>query len=243
MPREWDADTYDRLPIPMTGWGRAVVDRLDLEGGERVVDAGCGTGQVTALVLDRLPRGRVIAVDGSSAMIERARGRLGEDRVEYHVADLLEPLPVTEPVDAILSTATFHWIDDHQRLFTNLAAAMRPGAQLEAQCGGAGNIANVTAAVRALGVDAAVGKRYATPEATATLLASAGFVEARCWLEDRPTSLPRDDLEPYLRAICLGGVLESMPPAERDGFVRNVAERLPEPTIDYVRLNISARRG
>jgi trans-aconitate 2-methyltransferase len=81
------------------------------------------------------------------------------------------------------------------------------------------------------------------PEATAALLASAGFVEVRCWLEDRPTPLPPDDLEPYLRAICLGGVLETMAAPERDDFVRNVAERLPEPTIDYVRLNISARRG
>ena len=227
MPRDWDADTYDRLPIPMTAWGRAVVDRLTLRGNERVVDAGCGTGQVTALLLDRLPAGRVIAIDGSPAMIERARARLGDERVEYHVADLLEPLPVAEPVDAILSTATFHWIDDHARLFTNLAAAMRPGAQLEAQCGGAGNIASVIAAVRSLGVDAGIGKRYATPAATAALLTDAGFVDVRCWLEDRPTPLPLGDLEPYLRAICLGGVLETIPVTERDGFARSVADRLP----------------
>ena len=64
--------------------------------------------------------------------------RLGDDRVEYLVADLQEPLPVSPPVDAILSTATFHWIADHDALFANLAAVLRPGGQLAAQCGGAG---------------------------------------------------------------------------------------------------------
>ena len=242
MPRDWDADAYDRLPIPMTGWGRAVIDRLTLRGDERVLDAGCGTGQVTSFLLERLPRGRVIALDGSPSMIERALNRLGDERVEYRVADLLDPLPIDEPVDAIVSTATFHWIADHARLFRNLADVLASGGQLQAQCGGAGNIATVVEAVRSSGLDAEVGKRYATPDETATLLEQAGFDAVRCWLEERPTPLPAHDLEPYLRAICLGGVLEPMPDDEREGFVRNVAERMPEPTIDYVRLNISARR-
>ncbi|HSL10644.1 MAG TPA: methyltransferase domain-containing protein [Actinomycetota bacterium] len=242
MPRDWDAEAYDRLPIPMTEWGHAVIERLTLRGDERVLDAGCGTGQVTAFLLERLPRGRVIAVDGSASMVERARERLGEDRIEYHVADLLDPLPVTDLVDAIVSTATFHWITDHGRLFRNLANSMTSGGRLEAQCGGAGNIAAVVTAVRSLGVNGEAGKRYATPEQTSALLEDAGFDEIRCWLEERPTPLSPADLEPYLRAICLGGVIDEMPEIERDRFVRSVAARLPTPTIDYVRLNISARR-
>ena len=243
MPRDWDAETYDRLPIPMTRWGEAVVDRLDLTGDETVLDTGCGTGQVTERLMAKLPRGRVIALDGSPSMIERARARLGHDRVEYHVADLLDALPIARSVDAIVSTATFHWIADHRKVFENLATVLAQGGQLEAQCGGAGNIASVIRAVRELGIDAEVGKRYATPDETAALLERTGFVDVRCWLEPQPTSLPPDDLEPYLRAICLGGVLESMPDDRRDAFVRDVAARLPEPAIDYVRLNISARRA
>ena len=242
MPRDWDAVAYDRLPIPTTRWGGAVVDRLELRGDETVLDAGCGTGQVTELLLRRLPRGRVVAVDGSPAMAARARERLRDDRVSVLVADLLDPMPLARRVDAVLSTATFHWIADHRRLFSNLAAALRPGGQLEAQCGGAGNIATVIGAVRTLGIDAGVGKRYATAEETSEILRASGFVDVRCWLEQRPTPLPQDDLEDYLRAICLGGVLERMAESERDTFVRNVASAMPEPTIDYVRLNISARR-
>ena len=65
MPRDWDAEAYDRLPIPMTRWGTEVVGWLDLAGDERVLDAGCGTGQVTRELLQRLPKGTVVALDGS----------------------------------------------------------------------------------------------------------------------------------------------------------------------------------
>src|SRR4051794_18295665 len=144
MPRDWDAATYDRIADPQARWGAAVVERLPLAGDERVLDAGCGTGRVTKLLLDRLPGGRVVALDGSPSMIEQARRRLSDGgRVEYVVADLAQPLPIHEPVDAILSTATFHWIADHQAMFGHLAAVLRPGGPLTAQCGGAGNVASV----------------------------------------------------------------------------------------------------
>ncbi len=241
MTREWDADAYDRLPIPMTAWGETVLGWLDLRGDERVLDAGCGTGKVTAALLARLPRGNVVALDGSARMIARARERLGEDRAEYLVADLSRPLPLHDPVDAILSTATFHWILDHDALFRHLAAVLVSGGQLAAQCGGAGNIAQIEAALGEMGGDLQGRKLYATPEATAARLVDAGFVDIECWLHDEPVPLPTDDLEPYLEAICLGDHVEDMEPAERAAFVHEVARRMPEPVIDYVRLNIRAR--
>jgi trans-aconitate 2-methyltransferase len=242
MPREWDAAAYDRLPIPMTAWGEMVLGWLDLAGNERVLDAGCGTGKVTALLRDRLPEGSVVALDGSAAMIERARERLGEDRVEYVVADLSKPLPVEGPVDAILSTATFHWIPDHDALFQNLAAVLRGGGQLVAQCGGAGNIVSIEAALRDMGESFEGRKNYAGPEVTTARLEAAGFTDVECWLHDEPTPLPEGDLEPYLEAICLGDHVERMDEAERHNFVHEVARRIPAPVIDYVRLNIRARR-
>jgi trans-aconitate 2-methyltransferase len=242
MTRDWDAATYDRLPIPMTRWGEQVAHRLALQGAETVLDAGCGTGQVTALLLERLPSGRVIALDGSASMIQQARARLGQERVEYLVHDLLLPIPV-EPVDAVLSTATFHWILDHDALFRNLAAILRPGGQLEAQCGGAGNIATIREALDALGYDMSMGKLFATPEETAARLEEAGFVDVRCWLHDEPTPLPPNDLDLYLETICLGDVLEGLRDDERERVVHGVSGRLPAPAIDYVRLDISARRA
>lgn len=243
MPREWDAAAYDRLPIPMTAWGATVLGWLTLQGDERVLDAGCGTGQVTALLRDRLPHGSVVALDGSSAMIERARERLGEDRMGYVVADLSRPLPLDEPVDAILSTATFHWIPDHDGLFRNLAAVLRGGGQLTAQCGGAGNIASIEAALGDMGETFEGRKNYATPQATEARLEAAGFTDVECWLHEEPTPLPAGDLEPYLETICLGDHVEGMDDAARRDFVHEVARRMPAPVVDYVRLNIRAKRA
>jgi trans-aconitate 2-methyltransferase len=242
MPRDWDAGAYDRLPIPMTRWGIAVVGWLDLAGHERVLDAGCGTGQVTERLLDRLPEGTVVALDGSPSMIARAHERLGDARVEYLVHDLLEPIPIG-PVDAVLSTATFHWILDHDRLFANLAAVLKPGGQLAAQCGGAGNTVELALVVRDLGYELEEDKNFAGPEETRERLERAGFTDVECWLQPEPTPIPRDDLELYLRTICLGSVVQRVPAEARDGFLERAADRLPDGVIDYVRLNIRARRG
>jgi trans-aconitate 2-methyltransferase len=242
MPRDWDAGAYDRLPIPMTRWGIAVVGWLDLAGQERVLDAGCGTGQVTERLLDLLPTGTVVALDGSPSMIARAHERLGDARVEYLVHDLLEPIPIG-PVDAVLSTATFHWILDHDRLFANLAAVLKPGGQLAAQCGGAGNTVELGRVVRDLGYELEEDKNFASPEETRERLERAGFTDVECWLQPEPTPIPRGDLELYLRTICLGSVLQRVPAEARDGFLERATDRLPDGVIDYVRLNIRARRG
>ena len=137
---EWNAPAYDRVADPMTRWGAEVLERLPLEGDETVLDAGCGTGRVTELLLANLPRGRVIALDFSAAMLAEAGRRLATsgDRVSFVQADLAQPLPIDGPVDAVLSTATFHWVMDHDALFANLAAVMRPNGWLVAQCGGFG---------------------------------------------------------------------------------------------------------
>jgi len=247
-PRDWDASTYQRLSAPMTAMGTDVLDRLLLDGDETVLDAGCGTGGVTRLLLERLPRGRVIAVDGSRSMVERARDELPAS-VDVREADLLE-LALEEPVDAVLSTATFHWILDHPRLFARLHAALKPGGRLVAQCGGSGNVA----AVKQAGLDVAEEPPYAehlegwttdwqfaTPEDTEARLRAAGFTDVWCWLS-------RVDVDPgdpvgYLRAICLGSFLERLPEELHPGFVAAALERLEEPlVIHYVRLNILARR-
>jgi trans-aconitate 2-methyltransferase len=246
MTRDWDASTYDRVADPMARWGAAVIERLPLHGDERVLDAGCGSGRVTELLADRLPDGQVVALDGSPSMIDAARQRLARfgDRIEYIVADLGDPPPIEGEVDAILSTATFHWVADHDALFANLAAVTRPGGWLVAQCGGSGNIASIQRVLATIGDGWTGPAHFETVLATTRRLDAAGFVDVDCWLTDELTRFdPGEPFETYLRTVVLGAHLERLPPGERDAFVHAVAEGVGESVIDYVRLNIVARRS
>jgi trans-aconitate 2-methyltransferase len=209
-----------------------------------VLDAGAGSGRVTELLCLRLPEGSVIALDLSAAMLAEARRRLRRfnGQVDFVRADLARPLPI-RTVDAAFSSATFHWVQDHDALFANLAAALRRGGQLVAQCGGVGNIQRVHAAAHAVGVDPGR-THFATPTETAHRLRAAGFIDIRCWLQDEPTTLDSEEaLTQYLRTVCLREHLQRIPAERHDAFLGAVVSRLGDPVIDYVRLNIVARRA
>jgi trans-aconitate 2-methyltransferase len=236
-PREWDASSYDRMSDPQLAMARDVIDRLGLRGDERALDAGCGTGRVTEVLAGRVPDGAVIGVDGSAAMVEETRRR----GLDAFVADLVE-LTLDEPVDAILSTATFHWIQDHDALFARLHAALRPGGRLCAQCGGAGNVANVQEAIDAVDHPALRGWpgpwNFATPEETTRRLTAAGFTDVWAWLQ--PWLVEPEDPKEYFTTVILGSHLERLPEADREAFVDAVLEHCSH--ANYVRLNILARR-
>jgi len=247
-PRDWDADTYDRVSDPQFEWGMEVLDRLELAGDEHVLDAGCGSGRVTTELLKRLPNGRVLAVDGSEAMVEKARQVLG-DRADYLVADLSE-LVVPKPVDVVFSTATFHWIPDHDVLFGRIRDALVPGGRLHAQCGGAGNVARHAAVIASVAARTQFAEHYsemdvlwnfATTEQTVGRLEDSGFTDIRCSLE--PKEVQPEDARAFIETVTLGPHLALLPEGKRDAFVDAVLEESTEPlTLDYVRLNMEARK-
>jgi trans-aconitate 2-methyltransferase len=248
-PREWDAQTYDRVSDPQYEWGLEVLGRLDLAGNEFVMDAGCGSGRVTAKLLERLPNGRVLCVDASEQMIEKAREALG-DRANYLVADLSE-LEVPERVDVIFSTATFHWVLDHDRLFSRLHAALKPGGRLVAQCGGEGNVAKharaiVEVATRPEFIDHFQGLEmmwnFAPADATEERLREAGFADVRCWLEDKPVQ-PENPYD-FTTTVTMGPHLSRLPEELRRQFAEAVLEVEDDPLVlNYVRLNMDATRA
>ena len=247
MTRRWDAAAYHRVSAPQLEWAGKVLERLPLRGDETVLDAGCGSGRVTQLLLDRLPDGHVVAVDSSESMVEHAREALDPERSTVFRADLSE-LELDEPVDAAFSNAVFHWIRDHDALFACLHAALRPGGLLVAQCGGEGNVARFHAAAREVAArepyadhlaDWTGPWHFAGAGETAQRLERAGFEEIETWLEPYPVT-PDDPLA-FVTTVCLGPHLERLPDELRAGFAEAVCD-LAGSELDYVRLNIDAKK-
>ncbi|MGH3671110.1 MAG: class I SAM-dependent methyltransferase, partial [Pseudonocardiaceae bacterium] len=193
------------------------------------------------------PHGRVIAVDGSAQMLAGLRRRLADhlDRVTVMQADLRHPWTLDEPADAALSVATLHWLPDHDVAFQAVAAALRPGGRLVAEAGGAGSVEGFRAAVRAAGGDdGARFWNFAGVEETTRRLRRAGFTGIEVTLvTDTAVLEPGDQLEAYLATVMLGAQLRELPTDRHRPFVREVARHLPEPIIDYVRLQIDATRA
>jgi trans-aconitate 2-methyltransferase len=245
--RDWDASSYHRVSVPHEEWARAILDRLPLTGEETVLDAGCGSGRVTAMLIERLPRGRVIAVDGSASMVAKVAEAL-RPQDEALVSDLTA-LELAQPVDAVFSSAVFHWIADHELLFRRLRVALRPGGRLAAQCGGAGNIERLRRIAAEIQESEPFAPyfddfeepwHYAGPEETERRLRVAGFQQARAWLQ--PWTVRPPEPAEFLRAVCLGPQLDRLPESLRTPFVDAVLGAEPTPLqLDYVRLNIEAK--
>jgi trans-aconitate 2-methyltransferase len=255
--REWDSSAYHRLSGPQVSWGKKVLARLKLRGDETVLDAGCGTGRLTAELVEALPRGRVVGIDVSQNMLRSALEHIQgfTPRVRLVSCDLLH-LPFERAFDGIVSTAAFHWVLDHDRLFLNLRKALVPGGWLEAQCGGGPNITILRKRADALAATPQFARFFASfrepwlfqdAEAAADTLHRAGFVDVETSVE--PASTIFDDAshyEEFVRHIILRTHLERISGEKLRGeFMRILTEQAtadePPFMLDYWRLNLHGR--
>ncbi len=257
MAVDWNAELYHRVSEPQLKWGLAVLDSLSLKGDETALDAGCGSGRLTAHLLERLPQGQVVALDLSEKMLEVAGRQLAPfgQRVELLQADLLElPERLDGRFDLVFSTATFHWVLEHRALFRGLARVLKPGGRLRAQYGGEGNLRAFLDLVRELSEHSDYQRflegfvypaRFFGIDETRAALDAAGFREARVWLTPAPTPFSSaDDFVAFTSSVVLRHVLALLPEALRPGFTARVTElsqRSATPlTLDYVRLEVEA---
>ena len=255
---DWDASTYHQLSAPQVAWGQTILARLTLEGSETVLDAGCGTGRLTAALLDKVPHGRAVGLDFSEVMVTGARSFLRPQfgrRVQLVRANALH-LPFRESFDLIFSTATFHWITDHSILFESLFVALKTGGRLEAQCGGGPNLArflrHVAVVTRKPGFapyfeGGVTIWEFANADTTTGRLLAAGFVDVDTSVEAAPVTLPDAvTFRNFVAAVIVRPHLERLPPSSRDAFLDAVVERCaadrPPFSLDYWRLNLRGRR-
>ena len=255
---EWDAVSYHAVSGPQTSWGHRVLARLTLDGNERAIDAGCGSGHLTAALVERLPQGHVVALDRSWNMLQVARTNLQPAfgrRVSF-VQAALPQVPVAGWADVVFSTATFHWVPDHAALFANVFAALRPGGRLHAQCGGGRNLHEARALADRVMARAPFAPffegwpgvwTYAGADETAARLTAAGFAGVDTNLEAAPTTLATEgDYRAFVTTVIYHPHLDRLPDTLRAPFIDEVtalaARQSPAFMLDYWRLNIAATR-
>ena len=253
-PADWNAEAYHRVSEPQWNWGLAVLSSLELAGNETVIDAGCGTGRLTAILLERLATGRVIALDSSAAMLNVARRELArfDERVAFIEADLGR-LEVQHLADVVFSTATFHWVRNHAALAGGLYRALKPGGRVHAQCGGHGNLSAFLSLATAVAKREPFAKHFAgfeypahfaTPEATKAHFEKAGFEGVECWLTPAPTPFEsREALSEFVSTVVLRTYVHRLPANVQPAFVEQVIDVAATPySLDYVRLEIRAHK-
>jgi trans-aconitate methyltransferase len=258
-PREWDAASYHRVAGPQTSWGQRVLGRLHVRGDERVIDAGCGTGRLTGELMARLPRGRLIAIDRSWNMLLTARANLRPDfgnRVAYVQVELPN-LPFNGWADLVFSTATFHWVLDHDALFRSIVQALARGGRLFAQCGGGPNLMHARRLADNAMHEGPLARyfrdwasvwEYADAETTAERLRAAGLVDVVTSLEPAPTTLADEaSYREFVTTVIFHPHLARLPEGQPrklfiDLVTAQAAQQDPPFTLDYWRLNMEGRR-
>lgn len=256
---EWNASSYHKVSGPQTSWGQKVLDRLTVRGDECVIDAGCGSGRLTGELMERLPRGRIVALDRSWNMLITARANLRPtfgDRVGFAQVALPQ-MPFAESIDLVFSTATFHWVRDHAALFRNIHHTLKHGGRLVAQCGGGPNLAHAHSLAEQVMLRARFAPHFASwtgvwefasAELTADRLRDAGFDDVVTSIEPATTGFSSEgDYRDFVSTVIYHPHMAMLPSAElKQAFLDEVTELAarddPPFTLDYWRLNMAAVR-
>lgn len=132
MPTDWDARAYHAVSALQKWLADEALAGFHLEGGERVLDVGCGDGSISAEIAARVPRGSVLGIDASASMIEAARARVARDarpNLSFEVGDARE-LGFRDEFDVVVSFNALHWVTDLGSALSSIHAALRPGGRV-----------------------------------------------------------------------------------------------------------------
>lgn len=258
MSHEFDGSKYADASTHQKEWGTKLIAELDLQGHERVLDLGCGDGTLTAQIADLVPSGEVVGIDASKGMIDVAKQR-HRDGLRFVLMDIND-LDFAQEFDVILSSATLHWVKDHERLLRNARSALRHNGRLRFNFAGDGNCAHFIRVIREAMSREGFSPYFADFEwpwymppvdEYRALVESSGLRDARVWSENADRFFP--DAETMVKWIdqpSLVPFLACVPTVHTSAFREFVVSRMIQETEQdggrcfetFRRINVSARK-
>ncbi len=250
----WNAQVYDNSLKFVSDYGRELVGLLNPQKGERILDLGCGTGDLTIEISNA--GAEVTGLDSSDNMLERARQKYPQ---LPFVKGEAESFSFNAPFDAVLSNAALHWINEgeQEKTLKNIFQHLKPNARFVAEMGGKGNVQKITNSIQSTISEAG----YKTVDLTnvfyfpsigeyATLMEKVGFTVEACWLFERPTHIlnGKDGLKDW---VSLFGIhfFQNVPNSHHADLMSKAVDKMLQVLekderffADYVRLRFIAKK-
>lgn len=246
---KWDTNLYDNNHGFVSKYGEGVVELLNPQKGERILDLGCGTGDLAELIYQK--GAEVVGMDGSADMVKTAREKYPHIHFDIGSAS---SFTYGQPFDAIFSNATLHWVLEHEQAIKCIHDALRPNGRLVAEFGGKGNVGNIIDALKyslnKRGLSQIANRPvwyFPSLSGYTTLLERYGFRVVLATHFDRPTLLKDDEGISNWLQMFGKTYFEGMDKQLVEEMIHEVEERT-RPTnfsdgnwyADYVRLRVVA---
>ncbi|UEC43677.1 MAG: putative Methyltransferase [Methanothrix sp.] len=232
----WRPDRYERSSSAQRLWAAELLEKIEIEGDERVLDIGSGDGWITANIADIVPEGSVLGIDSSEGMVSFAKEKFAtgdHPNLSFQLGDA-RSLDFDGEFDLVVSFAALHWVGDHRPVLRGIRRALKPGGRTFLQFGGRGNAALPLAIADGMIKEDGWRRSF---EGFDFLYAFFGAEEYRIWIEEaglvpkRVELIQKDMIQPGPEAFA-GWIestwlpyLERVPEDRLREFISEVVER------------------
>ncbi|MFL6512774.1 MAG: class I SAM-dependent methyltransferase [Nitrososphaera sp.] len=254
----WDARTYDKVSNNVQlDWGSKLLDKRRWIGNEIVMDAGAGSGNLTKILADKVPRGHVYAVDSDSNMVQQTKSNLSSCRNEEVIYSSMDKVSLATEVDVIFSNSALHWILNQEGVFLHFRQLLKPNGELLIDYGGHGTLERPLSVIFKIMQSEQFKEHFANwkqswyfpkLDETERLLQKVGFKEIQVNLSSRIASFPdRQSFATFVITVIMQPFLGYLPDANRKeyfiGEFLNEFEGQGWPwSLEFMRLTVSARK-
>ena len=259
MKFEFDAEKYSEASPHQRRWGEKLIAEFDFTGDQRILDLGCGEGNLTARLAQLVPQGFIVGIDASESMVASAKKAHKAENLRFDLVDIND-VDFADEFDVVFSNATLHWVKDHNKLLANVYKSLKAGGIVRFNFAGDGNCSHLSKVLKQTMAEDKYAGYFASfdwpwymPSVAEyeKTLKQFDFKQARVWPENADTYFPdADAMTKWIDQPSLVPFLKCITAADKQSFRDTVVQRMIKETIQndgacfetFRRINVSAKK-